>query len=132
MILVDTSALISFLKGRRTEAALCLAQVLEKDIPFALTPIVVQETLQGARDEVEWRRLRLYLVSQEMLEPANLLVAHARAARLYFDCRRRGATVRSSADCLIAEIALEHGASLLHEDRDFDAIRRVRPLRTLP
>jgi predicted nucleic acid-binding protein len=41
-------------------------------------------------------------------------------------------TVRSTLDCLIAQIALEHGLALLHEDRDFESIRRVRPLTTLP
>lgn len=58
--------------------------------------------------------------------------SHVEAARIYFECRRKGLTVRSTTDCLIAQIALEHGFSLLHEDRDFDAIQRVRRLRTLP
>ena len=132
MILVDTSALVSFLKGARTAAARCLEELIVRDEPFALTPIVVQETLQGARDDVEWRRLRSYLLSQEMLHAKDPLAAHVRSARLYFDCRRRGITVRSTIDCLIADLALEHRAALLHADRDFDAIRRVRPLLTLP
>ena len=57
--------------------------------------------------------------------------AHIAAARIYFDCRRRGSTVRSSLDCYIAAIALERGDELLHDDEDFEAIKRVRPLRTL-
>jgi len=40
--------------------------------------------------------------------------------------------VRSAADCLIAQIALENELALLHSDRDFEAIAEVRPLRTLP
>jgi len=40
--------------------------------------------------------------------------------------------VRSAADCLIAQIALENDLALLHNDRDFEAIRKVRPLKTLP
>jgi predicted nucleic acid-binding protein len=31
-------------------------------------------------------------------------------------------------DCLIAAIALDHGASLLHADRDFDVIAHVTGL----
>lgn len=132
MILVDTSALVSFLKGARTAAALYLEEIVVRGEPFALTPLVVQETLQGARDDVEWRRLRSYLLSQEMLLAKDPLAAHVRSARLYFECRRRGLTVRSTIDCLIADVALEHRAALLHDDRDFEAIRRVRPLLTLP
>ena len=40
--------------------------------------------------------------------------------------------MRSSAECLIAQVALERKLALLHSDRDFDAIAKVRPLRTLP
>ena len=49
------------------------------------------------------------------------------AARLYFDCRRAGVTLRSSVDCTIAQIALEHGAALLHNDRDFERIAKIVP-----
>jgi predicted nucleic acid-binding protein len=57
---------------------------------------------------------------------------HHQAARIYFDCRRRGLTVRSTIDCFIAQLALEHRLALLHDDRGYAAIARVRPLRTLP
>jgi predicted nucleic acid-binding protein len=46
---------------------------------------------------------------------------------MYFDCRRAGITLRSSIDCTIAQIAVEHGAALLHNDRDFERIGRVVP-----
>jgi predicted nucleic acid-binding protein len=53
------------------------------------------------------------------------------AARIFFDCRRRGLTVRSAVDCLIAQLVLEVDGVLLHDDDDFERIRTVRPLRTL-
>jgi hypothetical protein len=40
-------------------------------------------------------------------------------------------TIRSTIDLLIAQIALEHSATLLHNDRDFDAIARVCDLRVM-
>jgi hypothetical protein len=46
---------------------------------------------------------------------------------MYFDCRRQGITLRSSNDCLIAQMALEHGLILLHDDEDFRRIGRVVP-----
>ena len=49
------------------------------------------------------------------------------AAAIYRLCRRAGRTVRSPNDCLIAAIALEHGALLVHNDRDFVALAQVEP-----
>jgi predicted nucleic acid-binding protein len=51
---------------------------------------------------------------------------HWEAARIFFDCRRHGLTVRSSVDCLIAAHAIEAKATLLHNDEDFERIRKVR------
>jgi len=43
--------------------------------------------------------------------------------------RCKGLTVRSTIDCLIAQLVLEEEGELLHDDDDFDLIARVRPLR---
>jgi predicted nucleic acid-binding protein len=131
MILVDTSALLPFLAGRSTRASETVAKALFEGIEIALTPIVIQEILQGARDEPEWRRLRRYLQTQTILSPRDPMATHIAAARIYYDCRRRGLTVRSTLDCVVAQIAIEHGVPLLHDDRDYDAIARVRALKTL-
>jgi predicted nucleic acid-binding protein len=131
MILVDTSALLPFLAGRSTRASETVAKALSEGIEIALTPIVIQEILQGARDEPEWRRLRRYLQTQTILSPRDPMATHIAAARIYYDCRRRGLTVRSTLDCVVAQIAIEHGVPLLHDDRDYDAIARVRALKTL-
>ncbi|MEX1246333.1 MAG: PIN domain-containing protein [Thermoanaerobaculia bacterium] len=132
MILADTSALLPFLAGRSTRASELLADAFSQGLEVALTPIVVQEVLQGARDEPEWRRLKSYLKTQVILVPRDPMATHIAAARIYYDCRRRGLTVRSTLDCVVAQIAIEHGVPLLHDDRDYDAIARVRALKTLP
>ena len=41
----------------------------------------------------------------------------------------RGLTIRRLNDCLIAAVAIDHGASLLHANRDFAAISEVTELR---
>ncbi len=132
MILVDTSALLPFLAGRSTRGSEAVAKALSEGLEIGLAPAVVQEILQGARDESEWRRLKAYLQTQMILAPRDPLATHVAAARIYYDCRRRGLTVRSTLDCVIAQIAIEHGVPLLHDDRDYDAIARVRALKTLP
>ena len=132
MILVDTSALLPYLKGKETAASVFLQRTLDEDVEIALTPWIAQEVIQGARDETEWRTLRRYLSSQRMIHLADQLRSHLEAARIYYECRRRGLTVRSSVDCIVAQTALEHSVPLLHGDRDYEAIQQVRPLKTLP
>jgi len=41
-------------------------------------------------------------------------------------------TIRSLIDCLIAAIAMERGAVILHKDRDYARISEYAPLRTIP
>ena len=131
MILVDTSVLIDLFAGRENRPTLRLRQLIQDSEPFYLAPPIIREVLQGARNEAEWRRLRLYLTSQMRVDVADRLASEVAAARIYFECRRRGLTVRSAADCLIAQIAIENDLALLHNDRDFEAIRKVRPLKTV-
>jgi predicted nucleic acid-binding protein len=50
------------------------------------------------------------------------------AAEIYRQGRRRGITIRPSADCLIAAIAIHHGIPVWHGDRDFSAIARYTRL----
>jgi predicted nucleic acid-binding protein len=50
------------------------------------------------------------------------------AVDLYREARRRGLTVRSSIDCLIAACALRHDLEVLHSDRDFAALSQVSRL----
>jgi predicted nucleic acid-binding protein len=131
LIVVDSSVLISFLRGLATPGADRLRELELVGEPFALPVACCQEVLQGARDEREWQLLDTYLSSQWLLEPEDPWETHRQAARIYFDCRRRGVTVRSTVDCLIAQLVIDRAGILLHEDVDFERIRAVRPLRTL-
>ena len=48
---------------------------------------------------------------------------------MYRACRAGGEPVRGLTDCLVAIVAIEAEAALLHRDRDFEAIARHAPLR---
>ena len=126
MMYVDTSVLIDLLRGKATPAAEFLASLEANDVPYAIPLLCCQEVLQGARDEDEWRLLHENLSAQRLALPADPAALHWEAARIFFDCRRRGITVRSSVDCLIAAQAIEAKATLLHDDEDFERIRKVR------
>lgn len=131
MIVVDTSVLIDFFRGESTPASERFARLEEEGTPFWLPTVCCQELVQGARDEREWRTLEDYLGSQRRLAPPDSWVTHCGAARIFFDCRRKGIILRSSIDCLIAQLTLEHDGVLLHDDEDFERIVEVRPLRTI-
>lgn len=131
MIVVDTSVLIDYLRGRSTPAAQVLDRLEDEGVPFAIPGVCCQELLQGAATSRDWSRLLVYLESQTVVHPADPWRTHVEAARIFFDCRRRGLTVRGSTDCLIAQMALDANAVLLHDDDDFDRIASIRPLRCI-
>lgn len=131
MIVVDTSVLVNLFRGLKSPGVARLRAMVEADEPFAIPELCCLELLQGARDQKEWKVLLAYLESQEILSARNPWEVHVEAARIFFDCRRAGKTVRSTLDCLIAAVTLEQDGVLLHEDRDYEVIARVRPLRQL-
>ncbi|WP_061214633.1 type II toxin-antitoxin system VapC family toxin [Syntrophomonas wolfei] len=120
MILVDTSVLIGFLKGQINEKIQLFDQVLSRNIDFGFSSYTFQEVLQGARNEKEYKQLRDYLSTQIIYFLPEKTATYEKAARLYFDLRRKGITPRSTIDVLIALTAIENNLLLLHNDRDFD------------
>jgi len=120
MILVDTSVLIDYLNGRSGLKTDLFEEVLARNIPYGIAVYTYQEVLQGAKDKKEWNILKEYLSSQTMYFPATDLDQYEKAAKLFFDLRRKGITPRSSIDMLIVLTAVENNLLLLHNDRDFD------------
>jgi len=129
MILVDTSVLIHFLKGVDTESSRRFSIVLQRGIPFGINSLIFQEILQGAGSEKEFFTLKKYLETQRFYHLKDPIESFAKAARIYLDCRKKGITIRSTIDCLIAQTALENDLLLLHEDSDFDLMAKVIPLK---
>ena len=127
MVLVDTAVWIDWLRGTPSPATLRLGLLLQ-DGDAAIAPVILQELLQGAASPQALRTLRSRFEALPMLEPAEGGATHADAGALYARCRWAGITPRSPHDCLIAQLALAHGVSLLHDDRDFDRIGEVEPL----
>ena len=125
VVLVDTSVWIEvFAKPRR----LTLRDVVDIDEVVTALPIV-QEVLQGFRDERAYGVARDAMLALPILESPLSIGVFVEAAQLYRTARRAGLTIRSGVDCLIAACALRHGATVLHHDRDFDALARVSALK---
>ena len=119
MILVDTSVLIDFFKGIQNDPSLNLKEIIRQQIPFGIASVVYQELLQGAKNKKEYKILDEYLSCQRFFHPLDPVGSYGKAAWIYLSCRKHGITVRSSIDCLIAQIAIEHDFLLLHNDKDF-------------
>lgn len=129
MILVDTSVLIDLFKGNDNEAVRSFRDVIEQQIPFGISSLIYQEILQGAKTRKEYTTLQEYLSTQRFFNPKDHLSSYSGAADLYFRCRKKGITIRSTIDCLIAQTALEHDLFLLHNDNDFYAMSTLIDLR---
>ena len=125
MILVDTSVWIEIFRDKSGSIAKTFQKAIGAE-NYAISRFQQLELLQGASDEKEWGLLENYLSTQYYLEASQ--DTWPEAARIYFELRRKGVTINSPVDCCIAQIAMEYGAFLLHRDKDFEKISRIRPL----
>lgn len=133
MYLVDTSVWVDYLRGNATPQVKALRELLGGEQIVGVAPIILQEILQGADSDERFEKWRKVFTGLCCYTPADSVASHVEAARMYQTCRRAGKTPRSSNDCLIARIAVEHALVLLHDDRDFEAIAAVTPeLRLYP
>jgi len=128
MLLIDTSVWISVFRSRGDQVRQQL-ETLIANREILLTRFTQLELLQGSLNEQEWTFLSTYLEVQDYVElrPSSWQAA----ARIYYDLRRQGLTVRSPIDCCIAQAALENDLLLIHNDRDFETIAQVRSLQNL-
>jgi predicted nucleic acid-binding protein len=125
VILLDTSVWIEVFRSRRP---LDLETVLDFDDVATCLP-VIQEVLQGFREEAAYRLAREAMFSLPLVESPLRADVFAEAVDLYRGARRGGLTVRSSVDCLIAACAIRHDLEVLHRGRDYAALARISPLR---
>jgi predicted nucleic acid-binding protein len=124
VFLVDTSVWIEVF---RKPSRLRLPDLVDLEEVVTCLP-VVQETLQGFRDEGAFRKAREAMLALQMVEAPLRLELVDDAVALYRTGRRSGLTIRSSIDCLIAACALRHGLTVLHHDRDFELLKQISPL----
>jgi predicted nucleic acid-binding protein len=128
VILADTSAWVEYLRATGSPVNLRLRKLIADEGDVVTTEVVMMELLAGAADAEHLARLRRLLGRFELL-PVEGLADYESAAELHRRCRAGGETPRNLTDCLIAAVAVRHGAALLHRDHDFDIIARHTPLR---
>lgn len=124
MVLVDTSVWIRWFRGGTR---------IKHPSPDEMRDVatcspILQEILQGFKDIPAYARIRTNLLALPTLGDPVDLDLFLEAAEIYRLANRKGYTIRSSTDCLIAAIAIRHGVAVMHFDRDFDVIARFTPL----
>jgi hypothetical protein len=120
-VLVDTSAWVEFFNGHASAEREAVASLLEGEDDVCTCGVVVAEVLQGLRRDGSRRQIEELFAQMTFLEAVGIS-PYLRAAALYRSLRKRGVTVRSTIDCLIAVLAEENGCAVLARDRDLSAI----------
>jgi predicted nucleic acid-binding protein len=128
-ILVDTSVWIDFFRGTSSRENLLFKECLQRRERIFITGIIAQEVLQGVREDSQHQSVLNYLLLFPKIEDA--FADYLAAANIYRSLRKRGLTIRSPVDCLIAALAIKHKVALLHKDSDFALISHHFPLSTV-
>ncbi len=128
-LIFDTSVWIDFLRNKNNPPSDLLTSYIEKNDQVLLTPTILQEVLQGIRDDAQYQHIREILSYFTTLQHPPIQAAVG-AAELYRSLRKKGLTIRKSNDCLIAFYAIEFSIALVHSDSDFDLISKHTKLKT--
>ncbi len=124
MIVADTSVWIAFFNGAGSAQAAQLQDALQNG-RVLLADLILAEVLQGFRSDIDYRRAR------KLFDPLPCTDIGGRrnviaSSENYRLLRASGVTPRGTIDVLIATFCIENGHTLLHADKDFDAM--VKPL----
>jgi predicted nucleic acid-binding protein len=128
-LIFDTSVWIDFLQNKSNPRSELLTSYIEGNDQVLLTPTILQEVLQGIREDAQYLYIKdiLSYFTTLQLPPVQSAVG---SADLYRSLRKKGLTIRKSNDCLIAFYAIEFSTTLVHSDSDFDLISKHTKLKT--
>jgi predicted nucleic acid-binding protein len=127
VFVVDTSVWIEFFAARWGRESTLLRESLDRVNRVRMCGPILQEVLQGIRDDEVFRREWRNLAQFRYLETTRW--TFWRAAALYRLLRRKGHTVNSF-DTTIAAVCLENGLPLLTcNRRDFEPMAKYAGLK---
>jgi predicted nucleic acid-binding protein len=118
MVLVDSSVWVDYFNGHPTQETDYLDSLLGTE-PVAIGDLILAEVLQGFRGDSDYEAAKELLGSLTIYDLLGVSLA-IKTADNYRALRRRGITVRKTADAIIATFCIERRIPLLYSDRDFD------------
>lgn len=133
MVLVNTSVWIDFFNDYKSQESKTLANLIDKEVEIATCGVIAAEFLQGIRHPKTLAKLEHHFIEMQWLVPQEP-DTYLNAAYLYRKLRTRGKTIRSTIDCLIAQLAAENNTLLLSKDRDMQLIiqAEIIPIKAMP
>jgi hypothetical protein len=117
MIMVDSSVWIDYFTGVASKQTDTLDKILGQE-PVAVGDLILTEVLQGFRRDQDYETAKALfdeLTVFEMLGK-NMAILSAENFRIL---RKRGITIRKTADVIIASFCIERKLPLLFSDKDF-------------
>lgn len=130
LVIVDSSAWIDFFRGNDQHGKV-RAAIEDDAVDLMTTDVIRLEILAGA--DHDSLRTRMNSLLAGCTDAAQIPRADVDdAVALFQQCRKRGETVRSPNDCLIAAIAVRLNVPVMHADQDFEVMKRHTRLRTVP
>lgn len=126
--IIDTSVWVCMFRDTTGTIAPLITNLIGTDEVVMPQPVRF-ELLQGCRDAADWARMEQRVDAFQILDMTGS--DWTEAAQLSFDARRAGFTIRTGIDCCIAQLALRTSCRLLHLDKDYEAIAKIRPLQLL-
>ncbi|HMV44761.1 MAG TPA: PIN domain-containing protein [Leptospiraceae bacterium] len=125
MYLIDTSVWIESLKK---DSNLNIQRHFKVKEIFICLP-VYQEILQGIREDSVFWAVKKALDHSQFLEETLTKETFEEAISIYRQARKKGITIRSTVDCIIASIAIRNHATIIHKDRDYSEISKFTALK---
>jgi predicted nucleic acid-binding protein len=118
MVVVDSSVWVDYFNGRATRETDQLDALLGVE-PVAIGDLILVEVLQGFRNDRDYRSAKNLLTSLTVYD--MLGAAHAvHVADNYRALRKKGITIRKTADAIIATFCITRNLPLLFSDKDFE------------
>lgn len=125
IVLADTTVWVHFLRGSGVRYQERLVPLIMAD-RLATAPVIIMEILRGAKSQKEYDKLNQDLTALRCFDFSPKV--WQRASGLGYTLRHKGINVPLT-DTLIAAVAQEHNLLLLHDDRHYEMIAAVTPLR---
>ncbi|HUL00330.1 MAG TPA: PIN domain nuclease [Nitrospirota bacterium] len=125
MVLIDTSIWINFFQHPVSSESTKLEDLIREHNQAVLCGIILQEVLQGIRDNKSYVATKERLTKLPYLDMSKEI--HLAAATLYRLLRAKGVTV-PSADTSIAALAILNNVPLYSKDDHFNTIAKYTRL----
>jgi hypothetical protein len=117
MVIVDSSVWIDYFNGRDTAQTNKLDDLLSSEA-VGLGDLILVEVLQGFREDKDYQIAKQLLTALTVFNLLGSDIA-VKSANHFRSLRKRGVTVRKTADVVIATFCIDNNYPLLFSDKDF-------------